>query len=107
MSEHNQFKLKQYSDVFNKKVVSDIYILLVRVVLIVVLLVVVVHRHLFESTFLNGGSSDKIASHYRYFKDITNYIRCVNGCDIAKMDVFDLLFVLAQGSRKIKLDSFN
>lgn len=24
MSEHNQFKLKQYSDVFNKKVVSDI-----------------------------------------------------------------------------------
>ena len=23
MSEHNQFKLKQYSDVFNKKVVSD------------------------------------------------------------------------------------
>lgn len=106
MSEHNQFKLKQYSDVFNKKVVSDYLYLVGTSGAYSSAISSCGSQALFESTFLNGGSSDKIASHYRYFKDITNYIRCVNGCDIAKMDVFDLLFVLAQGSRKIKLDSF-
>ena len=106
MSEHNQFKLKQYSDVFNKKVVSDYLYLVGTSGAYSSVISSCGSQALFESTFLNGGSSDKIASHYRYFKDITNYIRCVNGCDIAKMDVFDLLFVLAQGSRKIKLDSF-
>lgn len=106
MSEHNQFKLKQYSDVFNKKVVSD-YLYLVGISGAYSSAISSCgSQALFESTFLNGGSSDKISSHYRYFKDITNYIRCVNGCDIDKMDVFDLLLVLAQGSRKIKLDSF-
>lgn len=106
MGEHNQFKLKQYSDVFNKKVVSDYLYLVGTSGAYSSAISSCGSQALFESTFLNGGSSDKIASHYRYFKDITNYIRCVNGCDIAKMDVFDLLFVLAQGSRKIKLDSF-
>nr|DAN44584.1 MAG TPA: hypothetical protein [Bacteriophage sp.] len=106
MSEHNQFKLKQYSDVFNKKVVSDYLYLVGTSGAYSSAISSCGSQALFESTFLNGGSSDKIASHYRYFKDITNYIRCVNGCDIAKMDVFGLLFVLAQGSRKIKLDSF-
>ena len=106
MSEHNQFKLKQYSDVFNKKVVSDYLYLVGTSGAYSSAISSCGSQALFESTFLNGGSSDKIASHYRYFKDITNYIRCVNGCDIGKMDVFDLLFVLAQGSRKIKLDSF-
>ena len=106
MSEHNQFKLKQYSDVFNKKVVSDYLYLVGTSGAYSSAISSCGSQALFESTFLNGGSSDKIASHYRYFKDITNYIRCVNGCDIAKMDVFDLLFVLSQGSRKIKLDSF-
>lgn len=106
MSEHNQFKLKQYSDVFNKKVVSDYLYLVGTSGAYSSAISSCGSQALFESTFLNGGSSDKISSHYRYFKDITNYIRCVNGCDIGKMDVFDLLFVLAQGSRKIKLDSF-
>lgn len=106
MSEYSQFKLKQYSDVFNKKVVSDYLYLVGTSGAYSSAISSCGSQALFESTFLNGGSSDKIASHYRYFKDITNYIRCVNGCDIAKMDVFDLLFVLAQGSRKIKLDSF-
>lgn len=106
MSEHNQFKLKQYSDVFNKKVVSDYLYLVGTSGAYSSAINSCGSQALFESTFLNGGSSDKISSHYRYFKDITNYIRCVNGCDIGKMDVFDLLFVLAQGSRKIKLDSF-
>lgn len=106
MSEHNQFKLKQYSDVFNKKVVSDYLYLVGTSGAYSGAYSSCGSQALFESTFLNGGSSDKISSHYRYFKDITNYIRCVNGCDIGKMDVFDLLFVLAQGSRKIKLDSF-
>lgn len=106
MSEHNQFKLKQYSDVFNKKVVSDYLYLVGTSGAYSSAISSCGSQALFESTFLNGGSSDKISSHYRYFKDITNYIRCVNGCDIAKMDVFDLLFVLAHGSRKLKLDSF-
>lgn len=106
MSEHNQFKLKQYSDVFNKKVVSDYLYLVGTSGAYSSAISSCGSQALFESTFLNGGSSDKISSHYRYFKDITNYIRCVNGCDIGKMDVFDLLSVLAQGSRKIKLDSF-
>lgn len=106
MSEHNQFKLKQYSDVFNKKVVSDYLYLVGTSGAYSSAISSCGSQAIFESTFLNGGSSDKISSHYRYFKDITNYIRCVNGCDIGKMDVFDLLFVLAQGSRKIKLDSF-
>lgn len=106
MSEHNQFKLKQYSDVFNKKVVSDYLYLVGMSGAYSSAISSCGSQALFESTFLNGGSSDKISSHYRYFKDITNYIRCVNGCDIGKMDVFDLLFVLAHGSRKIKLDSF-
>lgn len=106
MSEHNQFKLKQYSDVFNKKVVSDYLYLVGTSGAYSSAISSCGSQALFESTFLNGGSSDKISSHYRYFKDITNYIRCVNGCDIGKMDVFDLLFILAQGSRKIKLDSF-
>lgn len=106
MSEHNQFKLKQYSDVFNKKVVSDYLYLVGTSGAYGSAISSCGSQAIFESTFLNGGSSDKISSHYRYFKDITNYIRCVNGCDIGKMDVFDLLFVLAQGSRKIKLDSF-
>jgi hypothetical protein len=106
MSEYSQFQLKQYSDVFDKKVVSDYLYLVGTSGAYSSAISSCGSQALFESTFLNGGSSDKIASHYRYFKDITNYIRCVNGCDIGKMDVFDLLFVLAQGSRKIKLDSF-
>lgn len=106
MSEHNQFKLKQYSDVFNKKVVSDYLYLVGTSGAYSSAISSCGSQAIFESTFLNGGSSDKISSHYRYFKDITNYILCVNGCDVGKMDVFDLLFVLAQGSRKIKLDSF-
>lgn len=106
MSEYSQFQLKQYSDVFDKKVVSDYLYLVGTSGAYSSAISSCGSQALFESTFLNGGSSDKISSHYRYFKDITNYIRCVNGCDIGKMDVFDLLFVLAQGSRKIKLDSF-
>lgn len=106
MSEHNQFKLKQYSDVFNKKVVSDYLYLVGTSGAYGSAISSCGSQAIFESTFLNGGSNDKIASHYRYFKDITNYIRCVNGCDISKMDVFDLLFILSKGSRKIKLDSF-
>lgn len=106
MSEHNQFKLKQYSDVFNKEVVSDYLYLVGTSGAYSSAISSCGSQALFESTFLNGGSSDKISSHYRYFKDITNYILCANGCDTGKMDVFDLLFVLAQGSRKIKLDSF-
>ena len=106
MSEHNQFKLKQYSDVFNKKVVEDYLYLMGTCGAYTNAIRSCGSQSVFESTFLNGGSSDKIKSHYRYFNGINNYIQGAFGCGVGSVDVFDLLFLLSRGSRKIKLDSF-
>lgn len=106
MGGQSKYQLKQYSDVFNKKVVEDYLYLMGTSGAYSSAINSCGSQAIFESTFLNGGSSDKIASHYRYFKDITNYIHSVNGQDIVKMDVFDLLYVLYHGSLRIKLDSF-
>lgn len=106
MGGQSKYQLKQYSDVFNKKVVADYLYLMDTSGAYASAINSCGSQSIFESTFLNGGSSDKISSHYRYFKDITNYIHSVNGQDVVKMDVFDLLYVLCHGRRKIKLDSF-
>ena len=106
MGGQSKYQLKQYSDVFNKKVVADYLYLMDTSGAYASAINSCGSQSIFESTFLNGGSSDKISSHYRYFKDITNYIHSVNGKDVVKMDVFDLLYVLCHGGRKIKLDSF-
>lgn len=106
MSEYRQFQLKQYSDVFDKKVVEDYLCLMGTSGAYNTAIRGCGSQSIFESTFLNGGSSDKIASHYRYFSGINNYIQGAIGYGIYRMDVFDLLFLLAQGRRKIKLDSF-
>lgn len=106
MSEYSQFQLKQYSDVFDKKVVEDYLCLMGTSGAYNTAIRGCGSQSIFESTFLNGGSSDKIASHYRYFSGINNYIQGSIGYGIYRMDVFDLLFLLAQGRRKIKLDSF-
>lgn len=106
MSEYSQFQLKQYSDVFDKKVVEDYLCLMGTSGAYNTAIRGCGSQSIFESTFLNGGSSDKIASHYRYFSGINNYIQGAIGYGIYRMDVFDLLFLLAQGRRKIKLDSF-
>lgn len=106
MSEQSTYQLKQFSDIFTKKVVTDYLYLTNTSGAYERAIDSCGGQVFFESTFLNGGSSDKIASHYRYFKDITNYIRSATSFDICKMDVYDLLHVLERSSRRIKLDSF-
>ena len=100
------FKVKQFSNVFNRYVVGK-YLDLMEVDSYYG----VITRNSdsqaeFEAVYLNGGSADKISAHYHYFKDFANYVYSMIAVDITDdMNVLDLLSLLSHGNRKFKLGS--
>ena len=100
------FKVKQFSNVFNRYVVGK-YLDLMEVDSYYG----VITRNSdsqaeFEAVYLNGGSADKISAHYHYFKDFATYVYSTIAVDITDdMNVLDLLSLLSHGNRKFKLGS--
>lgn len=100
------FKVKQFSNVFNQYVVGKYLALMEENNYYGVITHNSDSQAEFEAVYLNGGSADKISAHYRYFKDFANYVYSMIVVDITDdMNVLDLLSLLSHGNRKFKLGS--
>lgn len=100
------FKVKQFSNVFNQYVVGKYLALMEEESYYGVITHNSDSQAEFEAVYLNGGSADKISAHYRYFKDFATYVYSSIAVDITDdMNVLDLLSLLSHGNRKFRLDS--
>lgn len=100
------FKVKQFSNVFNQYVVGKYLALMGEESYYGVITHNSGSQAEFEAVYLNGGSADKISAHYRYFKDFATYVYSTIAVDIIEdMNVLDLLSLLSHGNRKFKLGS--
>lgn len=100
------FKVKQFSNVFNQYVVGKYLALMEEESYYGVITHNSDSQAEFEAVYLNGGSADKISAHYRYFKYFANYVYSMIAVDITDdMNVLDLLSLLSHGNRKFRLDS--
>ena len=100
------FKVKQFSNVFNHYVVGKYLDLVEENNYYGVITHNCNSQAEFEAVYLNGGSADKISAHYRYFKDFATYVYSTIAVDITDdMNVLDLLSLLSHGNRKFRLDS--
>lgn len=100
------FKVKQFSNVFNRYVVGKYLALMEENNYYGVITHNSDSQAEFEAVYLNGGSADKISAHYHYFKDFATYVYSSIAVDITEdMNVLDLLSLLSHGNRKFKLGS--
>lgn len=100
------YKVKQFSNVFNQYVVGKYLALMEEESYYGVITHNSGSQAEFEAVYLNGGSADKISAHYRYFKDFATYVYSTIAVDIIEdMNVLDLLSLLSHGNRKFKLGS--
>nr|DAS88373.1 MAG TPA: hypothetical protein [Bacteriophage sp.] len=100
------FKVKQFSNVFNQYVVGKYLALMEEESYYGVITHNSDSQAEFEAVYLNGGSADKISAYYRYFKDFATYVYSSIAVDITDdMNVLDLLSLLSHGNRKFRLDS--
>ena len=100
------FKVKQFSNVFNRYVVGKYLALMEENTYYGVITHNSDSQAEFEAVYLNGGSADKISAHYHYFKDFATYVYSTIAVDITDdMNVLDLLSLLSHGNRKFKLGS--
>lgn len=100
------FKVKQFSNVFNQYVVGKYLALVEENNYYGVITHNSGSQAEFEAVYLNGGSADKISAHYHYFKDFATYVYSSIAVDITEdMNVLDLLSLLSHGNRKFKLGS--
>jgi len=100
------YKVKQFSNVFNQYVVGKYLALMEEESYYGVITHNSGSQAEFEAVYLNGGSVDKISAHYRYFKDFATYVYSTIAVDIIEdMNVLDLLSLLSHGNRKFKLGS--
>lgn len=100
------FKVKQFSNVFNRYVVGKYLDLMEEDNYYGVITRNSDSQAEFEAVYLNGGSADKISAHYHYFKDFATYVYSTIAVDITEdMNVLDLLSLLSHGNRKFKLGS--
>lgn len=100
------YKVKQFSNVFNQYVVGKYLALMEEESYYGVITHNSGSQAEFEAVYLNGGSADKISAHYRYFKDFATYVYSMIAVDITEdMNVLDLLSLLSHGNRKFRLDS--
>lgn len=100
------YKVKQFSNVFNQYVVGKYLALMEENNYHGVITHNSDSQAEFEAVYLNGGSADKISAHYHYFKDFATYVYSTIAVDITEdMNVLDLLSLLSHGNRKFKLGS--
>lgn len=100
------YKVKQFSNVFNQYVVGKYLALMEEESYYGVITRNSDSQAEFEAVYLNGGSADKISAHYHYFKDFATYVYSSIAVDITDdMNVLDLLSLLSHGNRKFKLGS--